>query len=350
MSKPLRAHIYDPNTLNPYGIELAQILRVGCGREVVLWTSRQDAPQLLPALVVRPALAISRRESGLLRHLFKRLAGPVRAAFTSRHGILIVVWSRDWWDASVLLLRCTLVGRCIVVYHNPRSVRPRRGVVGLVERLILRKAVCAVHSEWLAAAAREENFEVVVVEHPPYDVISRPPLRECPSRVTSSDRDLIAWIGGVREDKGFDALPEVARASGGAWTLCYLGTDPIPVEMQESLAAADVLILAPALEGRLADIDLVSWLRDCAVALAPYREVTESGSIRLSMAVGVGVLGSTSNGLDRVLNERSRFGTATEMGIALREFLDVPWETFCLTSDDVRQESIRSWLRVLNNA
>jgi hypothetical protein len=341
--------VYDPNSENPYGIELSNLLSLSYEGGVTLWSGRRrSAPQNIN-FNIHKILAAARQDEGVGRHVVGRLIGPTRVIARSWGELLLVVWVRDCWDASLLLLRSVMGRRCVVVYHNPRQVRPRRGLSGTLEQMLLRRSLVVVHSEWLASLARRDVENVLVVEHPPYSCTTRSPERtEVDTLLPGNARPMIAWIGGLRADKGSQDLGGIAASSGGGWTLCYLGSDPIPDSLQEELSRADVDIFVPGAESHLTDERLVSWLRCCVVALAPYRAVTESGSVRLSLAAGVGVLGYDSKGLEGVLNVDSLFTTASELGCGLRKFIGRPWPTFSRSIEQTCIDAEVSWQRILD--
>jgi glycosyltransferase involved in cell wall biosynthesis len=264
---------------------------------------------------------------------------------------LVIVWVRDVWDALLFIVSSFTGKRPLVIYHNPRQVRPRAGVRAYFERLLLRRSTVLVHSDWLARLAAEDFLDIRVVEHPPYDLLLRsaPGSKEVEVSTGGYRQTRVAWIGGLREDKGVGDLPAIAAASGGGWTLCYLGSDAISETLRDKLKACGVEVESPAGGSELPGDELVARLKTCALAIAPYRGVTESGSVRLAMAVGVGVLGYDSPGLRRLLNDRSLFKDPREFGLGLSEFIRSPWLTFRYSADEARAAAKRSWNEVALN-
>lgn len=336
--------IYDPNTLNPYGTELARQLSERFS-SVSLMAPKERLSSLGDTpFGKRAALAGTSSSAGT--KLYRRLVGPVVALRRSRGKTLIVVWTRDAWDALVFTLAATLGRRIAFIYHNPPQVRPRAGAAGWAERLLARHTVCAFHSSWLANTAGHSVGRSIIVTHPPYTALHSKPSQ---SGRGGSPKPAVAIVGALRSDKGVSFLPSIARSSGGGWTLRVVGGEKLPLSIRAAVEEAGVEVDEPFARPP-SDEALQKALTSCDVMLAPYRSVTESGSIILAESVGVPVLSLTAEALSASLNERSMAGSEEELGSLLRAFLRSPWPTFVRQPGTRAIETGDTWVEAIRNA
>ncbi|MCP2032150.1 glycosyltransferase involved in cell wall biosynthesis [Okibacterium sp. HSC-33S16] len=183
--------------------------------------------------------------------------------------------------------------------------------------------------------------DVVVTPHPPFSFAAEatpsvvPPTDVQPKQVT--------MVGGLRPDKGSIDLPAIARASGGGWTLLIAGPDVLTVEVAEAVRDAGVNIKYATDSMPPTDDELRAAMKGSRVMLAPYRLVTESGSVLLALSLEVPVLGYFSTALSRVVAESALAESPEELGQKLKRFLKEPWETFRLSPAQLALESRQGW-------
>lgn len=338
-----KVFVYDPNHVNPYGVELASTIYAATGWDVVLYCSPDRGTPAPRGVTIVPALA--GRASPKRRKMLRRLLSPVRLSITAGKSDLVLVWTSDFWDACVFAVRATLGFRTFFIQHNPRSIRPRSGVGGTAERLLLRVARVCVHTSELAARVDGAALPVAVAPHPAYDItVGAVGGRHGDAR--PSGRPRVALVGSLRRDKGLSSLPDIASASGGGWDCIVIGPDRIPGVMTEALRALDVTVLHP-FDTEPADTEVINELASCSVMLAPYTAVTESGSVILAHTVGVPVLALDSPAFEQSLSPASRADTPEGLGVVLRHFLAEPWLTYVQSSDNRQQAAVDGWRRIL---
>ena len=340
-----RVVVYEPNPLNPYGAEVARILVTATAGQVQLIVRRGAPPRIQDGVTVHPILEGGSDGAPLRSRALTRVLGPLRAAARAGREPLVVIWTRDLWDAAVFAARASIGLPVLVVDHNPVPGRRRGGAAGHGERVLRKRATVVVsHSEQLADLTRRGTRRpVVVAPHPAYTGMAGTTSAHAPR---PSSRAQVAVIGGFRRDKGVEHLPTIAEQSGGGWDLLVLGPDRLSPQVTERLLQTDVRALYPR-DLPLSDDDLVQGLQQAAVVLAPYSDVTESGSVILAITVGRPVLGLDSPGLRRLLEGRSRTQTPEALGRLVRDFLHTSWTTACVDGPALDRASIAGWREAL---
>ena len=339
--------VYDPNSVNPYGTELSGLFDT-IGFKVDHWcTTNKSAPGL--GIRARAILATG-RQPGISRIslMARRFAGPLRTVFTTRLAKpLVVVWIRDPWDALLLLARAALGGITISIYHNPSSVRNREGLAGVLERALVRRSnLCIVHSAWLKSQVDFPVRNIRVAPHPPY---AQTTLGRSKKNANATPaRPVVALVGALRPDKGSRDLVQIARETNRAWVLRVLGPDKLAPETEQQLAEHGVTVEHPRGGSILSDDDLITGLLSSEVMIAPYRAVTESGSVHMALSLNVPTLAYQSQGLGHILTSNSMADGPGGLGRLLAHFFESPWPTFTSRATNLYDECSIEWKAVLN--
>lgn len=343
--------IYDPNWINPYGVELSSVI-AQAGYTVDLWctANRRSAPS---GVRLQPRLALGRRaEKGLVALASRRLIGPLSVfAGSPWRSPLIVVWTRDSWDALLFVVRSMLGGKTIFVYHNPSSVRARRGFAGSMERLLLRVSdLCIVHNSRLAAELTTMTPKIRVAAHPPYRETTLRASRPSTEPTRQGVVPVVAFVGALRDDKGINDFGQIARGAGTRWILRVLGPDRVPDATMSVLAENGVTCEHVGSGIGPTDEELISELKTANVMIAPYRSVTESGSIHMALSLSVPVLAYASPGVKHIVNSRSTAGSAREFGQLLSRYLSGPWPTYTTTALNLHKKCEEDWKVILDES
>lgn len=316
-SRPLEVlHVYDPN-LNPYGFELACLLAES-GFDVNWWTSADTTRVPRERVHEYARLAGAGRSSSSLRGVAKRLWQPLSLAVRAGRNPSLICWVRDPWDALVFGIRARLGLPTVVVYHNPRQVRPRGGLSGSMEFWLLRGACVVVHSDWLRSLAAADFPQTVVAPHPPYartvEAVDLPAKSE-------PDAGVFCFVGALRHDKGADDLLELARRTQHPWRLRIIGPDRLSRDLERAVRSAGVSVeyIEPQPPS---DEALIRAMAASSAMLAPYTAPTASGSVHLAMALGLPVLGLASTSFDDLVPEENQAKDIAGLALLVDQFED----------------------------
>lgn len=342
--------LYDPNGRNPYGNELAVVFSL-LGVAVRHWVPRTR--DYIPDAGIRvfPGLAGPLADSTRrLRSIARRITGPLRSILLQPlRRPVIAAWNVDIWDMALLGLRAALGAQVLVVLHNPRQVAGRSGRWVRFEKFLLARCTICVHSPRLQQMAAEDFPVVRVTPHPPFLSSVRGTSEWSPGGPAGvAGLPRISFIGDPRPDKGVNDIPAIAAAVGGPFELQILASGRAPRHVVELLAEHGVLVRHSADDGPLSDRDLIAALLTSSCVVAPYRSVTESGSIRLATAVGVPVFAYDTDGV-RELIPRSQLATGPQaLGEMIGRQVRSPKPPMGqLSLEDQLQRSLEAWKDVL---
>ncbi len=347
-----RIAIYDPNGVNPYGSELARTLSE-LDREVLLLVPAGASAHPHAAITTRPLLAPSRGRNRSLGYLLNRLASPVRALWASRGRTLVVVWSKDFWDALVFLLVSVFGKDVVAIYHNPAHVRKRRGLGGVAERAYIgRSARIVVHRNFLVPKDYAGVGEVVVIPHPPY-LSFMEQFGGDRTRKPRQDSFNLLFIGSLRIDKGATEIEKVIAELGqGEWTLKIAGSGKIRAEAFAAAERIGLKLMRAGDESGVDDAELAASLLETDLLVAPYRSVTESGSVALARTFGIPAVGYADGSLAESLTPMSLapVGRADVLAKVIREFRDCGgWETYTEPLDVWTRNVRDGWCHLLGS-
>jgi glycosyltransferase involved in cell wall biosynthesis len=263
--------VYDPDGLNPYGRELAVLLG---GRAL----TAHDAEWLPPG--TRNLLPANRSRPGRLLQAARLLHGLlVCLGAALRRETVVVVLTRSVLDEMGLAL-VALLGRVVLVVHDPVPKQPPPTARRLSYGLLLRAARTRVtHSADLAA---QVPGGARVVRHLPYAAWCA-----ALSAYSAGAGGLLA-LGQLRPDKGMDRLAAALRGVPRT-SLVVCGKGPLDPALRAALAeVADVDDRAG--DGFAPDAEVARALRETRVLVAPYRQVSQSGTAALAATAGLAVV------------------------------------------------------------
>jgi hypothetical protein len=336
--------LYDVDPVNPYGRELAAVLAAD-GRDVTLMCSRAVAwaPERVTA---RRVLAAPRSVSSLpavaLRRVFGVVVAVLRAA-RSRAPV-VVVWSRDVWDAFVLAVFATVSGRVVVVDHNPTADRRANGLKGRAESWLRSRArVVAVHDPSLVRGERDGRQ--VVVTHPAYAEWRRRFLPVDPP--AAPDRLLL--LGAIRADKGAADVAALLRRLPAGAALTVVGKGTAPASWTAAADRAGVRLDVVGGADFVSDERLGAELARGGIVLAPYPGATQSGTVILAVTCSLPVLGYAAGALPSVLSDASLVPVGDTSGLAglVARYQQEPWGTARVTAADLNRRCVQDWRDVL---
>ena len=269
--------VYDVDGLNPYGRELAQLLRANGVPARALTTV--DAEWQPPGSVA--VLPANRSRPGKARQLLALVRGLlVAAAAVVRRETLVVVLTRSFLDEVVLAL-LAVVGRVVVVVHDPVPKQPRPTLRRWSYGALVRRAgVRVAHSADLAALV---PGGAAVCRHLPYRAWCRDH-----DAVAPGAPDTVLVLGHLRPDKGLDRLPDALRGVPGT-RVVVCGKGPLDPALRAALAEVATVDDRSA-PGFATDAEVAAALRSSRVLVAPYRAVSQSGSVAMAVSAGLPVV------------------------------------------------------------
>ena len=278
--------MYDPDGVNPYGRELAALLRERQPLLVVpadaQWMpSGVEARRLLPTNTVRPGL--HRQAVALLRALIEVLILAIGGAE------FVVVWTRSLAEELVFAILARLGVRVVLVVHNPGN----RGRSGRRHRdwvrgwLIRSASVLVTHGPRLSETLRRECGRApAVVEHLPYVEW----LGEIDPR--SGDRRVLIF-GQLRPYKTTELAPEILSELPPdlrrGLTVAIAGRGELPKGLADALRALGCTVEDRSSSAFLADDDVRALFRGGAVLITQL-EATQSGVAVLGLTARLPVV------------------------------------------------------------
>lgn len=332
----LHVAVIDPNHVNPYGGELARVLG---GFAAVDWVT--TGPHAVAPAGVReiPILGGERRSRGAAS-LVRRMWSPVRiASGASRYDAVVIAWPRDAWSSTCLSwIRPT---RLYAVYHNPVASRDRDGLAARAQRRLFSRATVCVHSASVQRSAAAVGVaDTHVTAHPAYRLGPRPPR--------NPEHGRVVFLGGLRADKGADQLARIIESIGSPVTLVTVGPDALDADSVRRIEAAGSRYECVGGGGPVAEDELQHELARAQVVLAPYRDVTESGSLLMCLSTGTPVLAFDSPAAQRILTAGSLAVDAEGLGDLVAQFGHRAWDTFRITADQQDTLCQTAWRGLLS--
>lgn len=346
---PRTVAIYDPDRINPYGRELAALLS---RRAEIVHFVPQDAPaftQISAMARVSRRIAPARHSESLPVHAMKRLLVPLTVVLhcAVRRRPLLVVWTRDWWDTLVLTLGGRLVPAMTVVNHNPTSIRPMAGLRGRFHKRLLAAAdATVVHSQRLVPPAALDSHEVWVAPHPPYREWVENHKAQLSLR--GDHVPTLGFLGAMRPDKMADFIRTAQVCGTRPLRISFIGRGQLSNAQAQELHASGILVDAPN-EDFLTDEVFALRLAAVDLVVAPYHQVTQSGSVMLALTAGKGVLGYADGGLSDILSEKSLvpLGDVLSMAQKVDDYLISPWPSVRGEGTLDAESGLEQWWKVL---
>ena len=332
--------VYDTNRLNPYGRELTRLLaaagvqvrRCGggpgpCGRA---WTRRR-----------RAADHGGGRASRVATRLLRPLWAALRAlALPGDRPALVVVWVRDGWEAALFGL---LGRRCVLVHHNPVADRALGPGVARMLPWVLRRCRVVVHAEAFArtgwsVAAHPTYRETVGASCPPASLPADPARR-------------ILFAGAVRPDKGAEELPRLIAELDPRFDLVLTEAPPAPAGITHAADRAGLSVTCLGDSGGTDDATFVQAFRDAFAVVAPYTNVTESGTVTMALTLGTPVVAYDAPALRETLVPEALVSTPRDMARRLAAWSERGQAPNCFRESAARRDerATTAWLSVLES-
>jgi hypothetical protein len=272
-------YIYDPNGFNPYGTELAAVLDELPVRVVHLAHSQSS---VLEGGASKRAVVFGRSLSVAIR-----LCWALLAVLLSR-GVVILCWVPSKWHFWIAMTLARTCRRIYFVDHNPHGSRAARGPISLNQRARLLshpKIVPVLHHGCVPDPETADAYQGFVF-HPSY---RRTVTHYSLNLATSKDEGVCLFFGSARVDKGIHFLPDVSHRLKqlGASLRIRVGKCGMHEQALLRTCSGDVQIGGSR---HLSDQQLIAEISRASVVVAPYSEVTTSGTAIMAATIGTPVV------------------------------------------------------------
>ncbi len=356
-----RIALWDPNGVNPYGSELADLL-TGAGKSVSLWLPAKSKLVSRERARGYRLLADSVSTDGPVQHIIRRLAIPLIFVLIAaiRREAVVLVWIRGSYEAGVFAAarRIRIIKSLVFLDHNPIAGR-NSGSNSKSVMAFLRASttVNVVHGRSLVTDVHSPSAEsrTAVIPHLRYggwvemlDVRGRRARAQLGSAEENTCR--VLFVGALRPDKGWKEMARlIAELDPAHCVVAIAGTGSLPKDVDQLLSRRGFRTELQVSDKSLSDLEIASALVKADVVLAPYPLATASGTVMLAVSAGVPVLGFDSPGISDVLTDSSTVpvGSFEELGHLVETWRLAPFDTHRLAAREYDQIVSRGWLEAL---
>jgi hypothetical protein len=289
--------VWDPNPFNPYGAEVARVLEGSARFERVVRYCRPstsfDMDGVRNLAKIPNAAEGNRTAIHSLKYGLALLRFAAHAVF-GRRIVVVVCWVSNPLEASVLLAISRLrAARIVLVVHNPVEGRDdakhgtvRRALRNRADRLVVHTQDLQLS---LANQGEANTSMIAVARHPSYSIWSESMQRSFPV-VRTTPRPVAVFLGSARDDKGFDLLPPLSEELARYGLELHLAVGILSPRQRALVADSRNIWLVGDGASYLSDEKLYVSLASSSVVVAPYMNVTASGSIILAKTMGVPIV------------------------------------------------------------
>jgi len=274
--------IVPENHENPYLDELCEALRA-CGVAATQLSMGPTRSQTLNTLLMLPRLTWRRMRGARILHL--HWTYPFAWRWSS--SMPIVRRAPRWWFTTLLSFARLIGLRVVYTAHNVLPHTPVFDDDRAARAALLRRSDEVITLTDAAKTRLRDEFGVpasrvtVVPEGAPRDPGT-------PARVARPDRPLAVIFGHLDRYKGVDLLLDAAAAATGAIDVELLGESSDPAYAEALRGGLDRLRGvgggAQWQERRFSSEELECLLARATMVVFPFREITNSTSLRVAMA------------------------------------------------------------------
>lgn len=347
----VRVHVWDPNPFNPYGTEISRIISQ-CTNGAVVHFTRRSRPYAAPNTRQAAVLPSSTGTRRSLFHELHYLTGLLRFFFSTllRQPVAVFPWISNKWEALFARTLQILGTSTVIIVHNPTIARDDIDRINFLRGVRKAADVLVVHTEYLASLM---TAPAMVAAHPSYATWVSFLENSQASHLSNSDshwRPCAIYLGSKRADKGFYELPDIAGnlADRGIDLIVCVGIFEED-DVRDLRTHANVEIVGDG-SRYLKDEEIYDSLSRADVVVAPYHDVTVSGTVVLALTLGLPVVAYTAEAFRGILPSDAlvRPGQANELAAAARRSLKSTSPAFAFPwhkSQD--SQSILEWTEIL---
>jgi len=294
--------VWDPNPFNPYGVEVARV--IADTHESVLRFGRRGqgiTHDLVRSVGLLPPPAAGSRNIWVLVQYLAGLAAFVVYGIV-RRPLVVVCWMNSELERRIIRGLQFSGCRTLVVVHNPVKSRDDADDHPIIRSIRSGASGLLVHDSSLRAGVGE-YANVLVAAHPAYLAWSE--STEGAMRLPRDSSSAALYLGSARADKGFDVLPKLAEdlAHLNIRLQCAIGR--LTSGENDLLRRSENIDVLAEPSTHMSDVDVRRYMESSSVLVAPYRDVTASGTILMALTVGLPVAAFTSDVLLETLSTDS---------------------------------------------
>jgi glycosyltransferase involved in cell wall biosynthesis len=295
--------VWDPNPFNPYGGEVARVIGESAGRVVhICRKSVADQHGRVEQWRLIPPAADGKHD---LRHVL-RYALSLTVFFIAaaiRRPNLVVPWINSRSEAIAVIWLQRLGIRTFVIVHNPTATRDDAPVGSLLHQLREHATHLVVHNAALRANLAA-NHSVAVAAHPAYFAWAKAMGgKSRPAGRAKSNGPRLLFIGSARADKGFNDLPRLSDEAARRGAVLSISVGRLSPDQQKLLRRCVTAELLTDGTSYVQDDELFRHLMNTDVLIAPYKDVTVSGTVILALTLGVPVVAFNTDGMRGMVDE-----------------------------------------------
>lgn len=359
-----RVALWDPNGVNPYGSELAELL-ARAGMSVSLWLPAKSKLICRGRSRGYRLLGDSVSTDGPVQHVIRRLTIPLVFVLiaTIRREAVVLVWIRGSYEAGVFAAanRLHMLKSLVFLDHNP-IVGRNSGSSSKSVMAFLRASttVNVVHGRSLVTNVHSAHADsrTAVIPHLRYEgwvemLAVRERRVQARLGVAVQNACTVLFVGALRPDKGWQEMARLmAKLDPAHCVISIAGTGTLPEDVDQLLSRRGFRTDLQLSDKSLSDFEIASALVKADVVLAPYPLATASGTVMLAVSAGVPVLGFDSPGISDVLTDSSTVpvGSFEQLGHLVETWRVAPFETHRLDAREYDQLVCRGWVEALRQA
>jgi len=348
-----RALIYDSDGENPYGKELAALLKPAIGVKPLMPVDTEWQPAGISVVRVLP----TNRPSSKLAQSFRMLRGVAaiaHAGLIDRAAILIVM-TKGWYDELSLALMAIFGARVVAFAHDPLPKWKISRLRHFSRKMMFKHApVLLAHSEALAVqAAAVSGRPCKVAPHLPFVEYAAWAKAIAPEKKASAKRRLLL-LGRMAPDKGLDRLPAIfaliPENKRKQLSLAFAGKGQCDEVIAKMTQLVDVT-RRPS-DRLLSDVEIAEELAKSDVLIAPYRLVTASSTVVLALSMGLNVIAYDAGALADIVHADGLVQHGDEAGFAARicTVIDQPCGGPARSIDAWKQATREAWLQAIRES
>ena len=342
-----RVTVFDTNPFNPYGAEVSRAI-AEAGHSVTRFC-RRGVEFSSGGVTERPILPRHANGRRSLPQLLRTAAALVAffATVAVERPIAVFPWPSAPVDMVAVRGAQWLGLRTVLVAHNPIPSRDEVQLGSTAQRARSGADVVVVHRTGYEGHLSSVR-RLAVIPHPLYIAWERHTRGNAVVDPRIPQKS-VAFVGGTRPDKGFLHLPAIARLLRPSGTLLVTAIGVGKPEEVEAIRNEENVLLIGDGARLLDDSEIRSVFESCAAIIAPYVDVTASGTLLMARTLGVPIVAFQSDPVSEIADSRFLVGPGDLEGLAkAAEEIQSEGYEWPQSTESLDQKCVLEWGRLLN--